>query len=152
MRPPPPVLPMSRDNQALRRFARRLIDLETSLPASAKTNAAAVFPVIEKLRLPLSGLMGNGGFRALLSRALALAGTEMPWLRAVHVKADGSLEGWAELRSEVTAEELFQGSVELFAQLLGLLVAFIGEALTLRLIGEVWPKLSLDDFDLTKGD
>ncbi|MDO8539552.1 MAG: hypothetical protein Q7S40_03865 [Opitutaceae bacterium] len=108
--------------------------------------------MVEKLRLPLSGLMGNGGFQALLSRALALAGTEVPWLRAVHVKANGSLEGWAELRSEVTAEELFGGRVELLAQLLGLLVAFIGAGLTLRLLGEVWPKLSLDDLDLSNGD
>jgi predicted transglutaminase-like cysteine proteinase len=40
----------------------------------------------------------------------------------------------------------------LLAQLLGLLVAFIGEDLTLRLVREVWPKLSLNDLDLGTGD
>jgi hypothetical protein len=35
----------------------------------------------------------------------------------------------------------------LLAQLLGLLVAFIGKNLTLRLVGEVWPKAALDDLD-----
>jgi len=37
--------------------------------------------------------------------------------------------------------------VTLLAQLLGLLVTFIGEALTVRLVREVWPKVPLDDLD-----
>jgi hypothetical protein len=36
--------------------------------------------------------------------------------------------------------------------LLTLLVAFIGEALTLRLLREVWPELGLDALGLGKGD
>ena len=38
------------------------------------------------------------------------------------------------------------------AQLLGLLVTFIGEELTLRLVREVWPKLSPNNLDFGKGD
>ena len=38
----------------------------------------AVFLVCEKLRPHLAMLMGNAGFRALLSRALALAKAEVP--------------------------------------------------------------------------
>ena len=91
--------------------------------------------------------MGNVGFRALLSRALALANADVPWLRAVHVKADGSLEGLDELGAQVDPDEIFQGCVVLLAQLLGLLVAFIGEDLTLRLVRDVWPKLSLNNLD-----
>jgi len=34
--------------------------------------------------------------------------------------------------------------------LLGLLVAFIGENLTIRLVREVWPKAPLNDLDLTQ--
>jgi hypothetical protein len=37
--------------------------------------------------------------------------------------------------------------VVLLAQLLGLLVAFIGENLTLRLMREVWPKVPLNELD-----
>ena len=97
--------------------------------------------------------MGNGGFHALLSRALALASAEVPWLRAVHVKADGSLEGLDELASASwTRMRLSRAGVVLLAQLLGLLVAFIGENLTLRLVREVWPKLPLNDLDFGKGD
>jgi hypothetical protein len=35
----------------------------------------------------------------------------------------------------------------MLAQLLGLLVAFVGESLTVRLVREVWPKVRLDDLD-----
>ena len=82
--------------------------------------------------------MGEGGFRALLARALALAAAEVPWLRAVQVKADGTLAGWEELPAQLDPDEYLEGRVVLLAQLLGLLVAFIGEKLTLRLMREVW--------------
>ena len=95
--------------------------------------------------------MGNGGFRALLSRALALANAEVPWLRAVHVKADGTLEGLEALHAQLDPAEFLEGRVVLLAQLLGLLVAFIGPSLTLRLVGEIWPQISLNDLDFGNG-
>jgi hypothetical protein len=95
--------------------------------------------------------MGNVGFRALLSRALALANAEVPWLVAVHVNADGSFEGLDKLGAQVDPDEIFEGCVVLLAQLLGLLVAFIGEELTLRLVLEVWPKLPLKQLDFGRG-
>ena len=115
------------------------------------TKIPPAFQVCEKLRAHLATFMGNAGFRALLSCALALAKAEVPWLRAVHVKADGSLEGLEELDAKRNPDELFEGGVVLVAQLLGLLVAFIGEKLTLRLVREVWPEVPLDDLDFSKG-
>jgi hypothetical protein len=38
------------------------------------------------------------------------------------------------------------------AQLLGLLVAFIGPSLTMRLVGEIWPQISLNKVDFGHGD
>jgi hypothetical protein len=55
-----------------------------------------------------------------------------------------------ELGPQVGPDEIFEGRVVLLAQLLGLLVAFIGELLTLRLVRDVWPKLSLNDLDFGK--
>ena len=136
----------------MRDFAKRLIAYETGGNKSSGTKTPAAFHVCEKLRPHLATLMGNAGFRALLSRALALASAEVPWLRAVHVKADGSLEGLEELHAQLDPEEFAEGRVVLLAQLLGLLVAFIGEDLTLRLVREVWPKLPLNDLDFGKGD
>jgi hypothetical protein len=136
----------------MRDFAERLIAYETRGNKSSETKPPAVFLVGEKLRPQLATLMGNVGFRALLSRALALANAEVPRLRAVRVKADGSFEGLAELGAHVDLDEIFEGRVVLLAQLLGLLAAFIGEDLTLRLVREVWPKLSLNDLNFGKGD
>ena len=112
---------------------------------SSETKVPPVLHVTEKLRPHLANLMGNGGFRALLSRALVLATPEVAWLHAVHIKADGSFEGLDELEASVDPEGIAEGRVVLLAQLLGLLVVFIGESLTLRLVRDVWPKLSLDD-------
>ena len=135
----------------MRDFAERLIAFETRGNKSAEKAMVACL-ISEKLRPHLATLMGSVGFRALLSRALALANAEVPWLRAVHVNADGSLEGLDELGAQVDPDEIFEGCVALLAQLLGLLVAFIGEDLTLRLVREVWPKLSLNNLDAGKGD
>ena len=129
----------------MRDFAERLIAYETRGNNSSETKPPAVFLVGEKLRPHLASLMGSVGFRALRSRALVLANTEIIWLRAVQVKADGSLEGLEELHAKLDPQEFFEGTVVLVAQLLGLLVAFIGENLTLRMVRDVWPKLSLND-------
>ncbi len=117
---------------------------------SSRSTALAAFHVCEKLGPPLATLAGNIGFRALLSRALALASDEVPWLRTVHVEDDGSLGGLDGLEARVSPKELADGEVVLLAHLLGLLLAFIGEDLTLRLTREVWPKVSLSDMTVAK--
>ena len=136
----------------MRDFAERLIAYETRGNKSSETKTSGPFLVGEKLRPQLATLMGNVGFRALLSRALALANAEVPWLRAVHVNTDGSFQGLDELGAQVGPDEIFAGRVVLLAQLLGLLVTFIGELLTLRLVRDVWPKLSLNEVDLGTRD
>ena len=141
---------MSRATPQMRDFAERLIAYETKGHKSSETKPPVAMPVVEKLRPQLANLMGKAGFRALLSRSLALANTDVPWLRAVHVKSDGSFEGLDELEAQVGPDDFFEGRVVLLAQLLGLLVAFIGEKLTLHLVREVWPKLSLNDLDFSE--
>ena len=136
---------MSRATPQMRAFAEVLIAHESSENPATAIKRPADFPVFEKLRSPLAMLMGNGGFRALLSRALALAAAEIPWLRTVHVNADGALAWDAELHPPLAPAEILEGRVVLLAQLLGLLVAFIGPGLTSRLIGEIWPKIMLND-------
>jgi hypothetical protein len=133
----------------MRRFARCLIACETGGNRSSSTGEA--FPVPEKLRQPLTVLMGRGGFRALLFRALVLATAEVRWLRSVQVGADGALEGVADLQTRIDPAEFAEGRLVLLAQLLGLLVAFIGPTLTLHLVGESWPKILLSDLDLGNG-
>ena len=136
----------------MRDFAERLIAYETKGNKHSETKTPAACRAGEKLRPHLATLMGNIGFRALLSRALVLTNADVPWLRAVHVKTDGSFEGFEELGAQIDPDEFLEGCVLLLSHLLGLLVAFIGEELTLRLVHEVWPELSPSNLVLGKGD
>jgi hypothetical protein len=141
---------MSRASPRMRHFAKRLTVYERNANRTAKTSTPPAFQVCEKLRVHLATLMGATGFRELLSCALPRANAEVSWLRSVHVKADGSLEGLEELTAQRNPDELFEGGVVLVAQLLGLLTAFIGETLTLRFVREVWPEVPLENLDLGK--
>ena len=126
-------------------LASRLMALEAAAGKRAGVHASSAFRVCDKLRPPLSRLAGIAGFRALLSRALALASGEVRWLKAVHVNAEGSLEGVDESRAPLSQDEGAKGEIVLVAHLLGLLVTFIGEELMLRVVEEAWPEAAFDD-------
>lgn len=136
----------------MRDFAERLIAHEAKGRKPSNPKKAAGFHVCETLRPHLSMMMGNAGFRALLVRALTLATVQVPWLSAIQVKTNGALEGLEPLQVQLAPEEIHEGRVALLAQLLGLLVAFIGESLTVRLLREVWPQMPLHDSESGKGD
>lgn len=101
---------------------------------------SSAFRVCEKLRGPLGKLLGVAGFRSLLSRAQALAATEVPWLTKIEITSDGSWDDLNGLKAKIGAEALAEGEIFLVGQLLGLLVIFIGPALTLQLVHDIWPK------------
>jgi hypothetical protein len=121
-------------------FARRLLAYERASANPAEDRDSTAFRVCEKLRGPLGKLLGVDGFRSLLSRAQALAGAEVPWLLMLKIKRDGSWEDLGGSEAKLDAEALAEGEVFLVGQLLGLLVIFIGPALTLRLVQDIWPK------------
>lgn len=134
---------MNRATPKMRFLAERIIVHDAKGFKLSPKKQATAFPVTRKLRPHLATLMGNGGYRALLMRALALASMEVAWLRMVRVAADGTLEGLDEPESPAGPEEILEGRVVLVAQLLGLLIVFIGESLMLRLVREIWPRLPL---------
>jgi hypothetical protein len=110
--------------------------------ADAAQVAEAAEAAFEKLRLHLSTFLGPDGFQTLLERALTLARAEFPWLGVVQAGDDGSLKGLllAAAHGRDPAEAA-DGFTAVLAQFLGLLVDFIGEDLTLRLLRGVWPAL-----------
>ena len=130
---------MDSSPQKLREFARRLLAYEAGSGEPAR--AQKTFQVFEKLRAPLIEVSGVGGFRSLLSRSLALASDDVPWLRALHIRTDGSLEGLNEVEGKLSAEEIALGEVALAVRFIGLLVVFIGPTLTLQLLHDTWPKM-----------
>lgn len=136
----------------MREFAARLIAFEAAGSRTPDAGVFAAFAVPDKMRTHLTTLMGNGGHRALLMRALVLAGAEVSWLCDARVAIGGNLEKpspavGAPSHLLVNPDEVIEGGVVLVAQLIGLLVAFIGERLTLQLVSEVWPKLPAKDLN-----
>jgi hypothetical protein len=99
--------------------------------------------VCEKLRVSLTRFAGADGFTSLMRRALALARAEVPSLENMKVDAEGSLKGIEQL-----APDAGYGGIEAAAittHLLALLVTFVGESLTIRLVCEGWPGTSPDE-------
>ena len=123
----------SADTPTTRELAQRLLAYEAGEAEAAMPDTEAVCRVCDKLRRPLTTLAGAAGFRSLLARALTLAKRESPVLGEWEVKSDGSLQG-------LNGEAAQSGAV-LIAQLIGLMITFIGESLTLRLLHDVWPDL-----------
>jgi hypothetical protein len=143
---------MNRATHHMRSIAQRLIAYEAPGDGSPETTEDATFRVTERLRPHLATLMGNGGFRALLARALVLAAEEVPSLRTVRISPDGTLAGFELSHARLKPAEICEGRVVLLAQLLGLLVAFIGPGMTSRLVGEIWPQSANDKVDFGDGD
>jgi hypothetical protein len=125
-------------------WASRLIAAERSQVAG-DTEARAGLRACEKLRRPLSTLAGVAGFRSLLTRAWVLAKGDAPWLTGLQIKPDGSFLLSPEMESTLASDEADQATTALVHQLLQLLITFIGEALTLRLMQDVWPKAALEE-------
>jgi len=129
-----------------RHLAQRLLTYEAVAGENSEPAESAAFRVCAKLRRPLITLAGVAGFRSLLSRALTLARAEAPSLSAVQVAADGSLKGLDELEPQIDIdkEQARDRGTILIAQLIGLLLTFIGEGLTLRLVQDVWPEAAFE--------
>jgi len=139
---------MSQTTSQLWNFAERIIAFDARSHPPSPANRAAVFAVMEKLQPHLANLMGQTGFGALLGQAMVLARAQVPWLRSMQTTAEAEeiLSQLSTLEGQVDPREVAAGRVEILAQLLGLLAAFIGSTLMLRLVGEVWPRLPLKDY------
>lgn len=136
---------MSHSTPTSRIFAECLINYEARLNPASPHDVPTALPVIAKLGPVLMTFMGKVGYRALILRSLVLARQEIPWLCEATVNADGSLENFADLTASQDAEVAVLGSEVLLSHLLGLLVAFIGELVTLRLVHGLWPVVANDD-------
>jgi hypothetical protein len=136
---------MNTTTPVIEALAQRLIALESAGEPSAMQFAAAV-RTCDRLRVTLARLVGADGFCSLMSRALALAKREVPSLEAARVLPDGSLVGLDGVRRDADA------GVIVVARLLGLLVTFIGESLTLGIVRDAWPDQLAAGIDAESGE
>ena len=135
-----------------RDLAHCLLAYEVILARAPGSSEFAALRVYEKLRQGLGEFVGVAGFYSLASRALALARTEVPSLIAARVAEDGSLHGLGDLEHQIENDKdraaesaTGEAGIILIAHLLGLLLLFLGEALTLNLLRVAWPGAALDD-------
>ena len=143
-------------------LVRRLLIHEAAESQDQDSLIEAAERVSEELRAHLSKRIGQEGFRMILARSLVLTTAQFPHLSAVRVGADGTLIGLREAISHAQEAQdkeaqdkeaqdkeaqgvTIEGAVALVAQLLALLISFIGERLTLRLLSAVQPKFAWDD-------
>jgi hypothetical protein len=134
----------------MRDLAHRLLTYEAGSGKTSESKEATTLRVYEKLRQSLGVFAGSAGFQSLASRALALARSEAPSLSAARVTADGSLHGLGESGLQIDKDRAGEypageGGTILIARLLGLLLTFLGEALTLSLLRNAWPGAAFDD-------
>ena len=129
---------------AQRNLARRLIAAEAARASAGEDRPHEAVRVCEKLRIALTRFAGADGFAALLRRSLALARAEVPALSRITIKQDCSIDGLESLATE-EADGGVEAMAALTTHLLALLVTFIGEPLTLRLLREAWPDELMDE-------
>lgn len=129
-------------SQETKDLARSLLAYEAVAGESSEPNKPVAIRVCEKLSRPFCALAGVAGYRSLLARALTLARSEAPSLGALQVTADGHLQGFGELALQ-SEQQHSEGDILLTAQLLRLFLSFLGTAITLQLVQDVFPNLTL---------
>ena len=142
---------MSTTSPETQELARQLLAFEAAYHISPDEGVDVAAHFIEGLRLRFIRLGGVDGFRSLLSRALTLAKAEVPSLNMVRVGMDGSLEGFDSIEQSQEAGAAGHAGTVLVSHLLELLMTFVGEPLTLRLMRDKWPDASMDGADLITG-
>jgi hypothetical protein len=142
----------------MRDLAHRLLVYEAGAGETSEPTESPTLRVYERLRQGLGEFAGVAGFQSLASRALALARIEAPSLSAARISADGALEGLGEIEHQMDTDRdraaeyaAGEGGIILISRLLGLLLIFLGEALTLSLLRATWPAAALEDGNLENG-
>lgn len=138
---PPRMLDLSREFIACEGLARQ-----------SSGGSVTVADICEKLRPKLSTLMGATGYHAMLARALALATAEVPALASLEIDSAHRLVERNTTSTQKDGMADIEGGGELLAQLLGLLVAFIGEKLTRQILLEIWPQAFVNDSKFATGE
>ncbi len=137
----PPKMRMA--TPQLRELARRLFAHEAARRGEPGGSAETMARACQRLYQRLNPLIGTGGLHALLIRALHLAGAEYPWLDAVKVEEHPgcSLKGLSEAAEGRGTAETSEGFSAMIANIIWLLVTFIGEDIILSLVYEAWPEI-----------
>src|SRR5688572_22815108 len=123
-------------NAAQRELALKVVTQHAGPAAGAKAIAAAARRAYDDLARVVAPLIGQGGFEALAARALHLARQEYPCLVQTRQPEDaaGSFSQVVDCLERQGPAVATEAAGAVLATLTGLLVTFIGEPLTTRLV------------------
>jgi hypothetical protein len=135
---------------ALRQLALTVLAQHSGSEGAAEGLAAAARRAYEELAQVSTPLIGQVGVDALIARAVHLAQQEYPWLSAAP-GSDTANEPFARVIASLGRQNpamATEGTAAVFATFAGLLVTFIGEALTTSLLRQAWPGAFVDAADM----
>jgi hypothetical protein len=118
-------------------LVRRLLEYEASQNNDQGGLAGASEHVSRKLSSHLSKIIGREGCRTLFMRAAKLTTREYPSFGSVEIAQDSSLS-----RYQDNPQADSKSAAAFLEHIFNLLITFIGEDLTLQVVGAVWPELS----------
>lgn len=126
-------------------LAAWLLAHETGIEVTPLALSAAAERVCQKLGPRLTRLVSSDGTRGLVSRALHVARAHYPFLDGARAGTppEACFEGLTDRMHDIDVDEAGRGLRAVLGILLDLLVAFMGEDLTLMLLRDVWPDLAL---------
>ncbi len=143
---------MKRPTRPFYDLGRRLLAQEAEGRAASADLSTAVEAVFQKLQARLAVLLGKAGFQSVLARALHLAQTEQPLLKAVEVEpapnnpaAGIPLKGLRESVAGGDAGAVATALTTLIGSFIWLLAALVGEDLVRRELRRIWPALSFPE-------
>jgi hypothetical protein len=122
-------------------LAQWLLTTEMSADDASSGESAAVGRVFDKLSQRLALLITPIGAEALLARAVHLSRKQFAFLDDIQAlpKEASLIHRLREAAASVEPRQAHEGVVLVLATLIGLLESFIGQDLTWRLLGDVWP-------------
>jgi hypothetical protein len=128
-------------NAALRQLALNVLARHAGPTADAEALATATRRAYEDLARVSSPLIGQAGVDALAGRAVHLAQRDYPWLVDTREpeQGEGPFVRVIFCLERQDPEVAAEAAGAMFAIFMGLLVTFIGEPLTSRLLRKAWP-------------
>jgi HPt (histidine-containing phosphotransfer) domain-containing protein len=129
----------------LKSLAHKLLVQEAKNSPNAGNWAKALEACCQRLHKQLDSLVGTGGFRALFERALYLAKKEHSWLKGMEIQSypGCELNAPTEATAEIQPKEIRESFTLILANVIWLLVNFIGEDIVFGLMEEAWPDMKI---------
>ena len=129
-----------------RALARWLVTTEIEAEAEGALAAPeAAERVFGKLSQRLARLITDVGADALVARAVHLSLAAFPFLGGAQIRRsdDSLIISLRKTADRTESSQVAEGFEAVLATLVALLVSFIGEDLTARILREVWPELAM---------